>query len=214
MIRKQSDPHSLLERKLVSEAEPPCLSVENANSFPEDSANDSDFAEKLHGEKNSEDHLSERECYFSKSASMDTENEQVNFTEASLEKEMQILDQEYSNLGVEQRKLERNAESVSNEMFAECQELLQMFGLPYIIAPMEAEAQCAYMELANYVDGTVTDDSDVFLFGAQSVHKNIFDDRKYVETYLMKDIENQLGLSREKLIRMALLLGSDYTEGS
>ncbi|KAJ6691196.1 DNA REPAIR PROTEIN COMPLEMENTING XP-G CELLS [Salix koriyanagi] len=203
----------IVGEKISSEAEPPCLSVENANSFPEDSANDSDFAEKLHGEKNSEDHLSERECYFSKSASMDTENEQVNFTEASLEKEMQILDHEYSNLGVEQRKLERNAESVSNEMFAECQELLQMFGLPYIIAPMEAEAQCAYMELANYVDGTVTDDSDVFLFGAQSVHKNIFDDRKYVETYLMKDIENQLGLSREKLIRMALLLGSDYTEG-
>lgn len=61
-----------------------------------------------------------------------------------------------------------------------------MFGLPYIIAPMEAEAQCAYMELANLVDGVVTDDSDVFLFGAQSVYKNIFDDRKYVETYLMK----------------------------
>lgn len=61
-----------------------------------------------------------------------------------------------------------------------------MFGLPYIIAPMEAEAQCAYMELSNLVDGVVTDDSDVFLFGAQSVYKNIFDDRKYVETYFMK----------------------------
>lgn len=61
-----------------------------------------------------------------------------------------------------------------------------MFGIPYIIAPMEAEAQCAYMELANLVDGVVTDDSDVFLFGARSVYKNIFDDRKYVETYFMK----------------------------
>lgn len=66
------------------------------------------------------------------------------------------------------------------------QELLQMFGLPYIIAPMEAEAQCAYMEMTNLVDGVVTDDSDVFLFGARNVYKNIFDDRKYVETYLMK----------------------------
>lgn len=28
-----------------------------------------------------------------------------------------------------------------------------------------------------------------------------------------QDIENELGLTREKLIRMALLLGSDYTEG-
>lgn len=61
-----------------------------------------------------------------------------------------------------------------------------MFGLPYIIAPMEAEAQCAYMEINNLVDGVVTDDSDVFLFGARNVYKNIFDDRKYVETYFMK----------------------------
>lgn len=61
-----------------------------------------------------------------------------------------------------------------------------MFGLPYIIAPMEAEAQCAYMELEKLVDGVVTDDSDVLLFGARSVFKNIFDDRKYVETYFMK----------------------------
>ncbi|XP_027929634.1 DNA repair protein UVH3 isoform X2 [Vigna unguiculata] len=134
-------------------------------------------------------------------------------TEVSLEEEIQILGQEYINLENEQRKLERNAESVNSELFTECQELLQMFGLPYIIAPMEAEAQCAYLELEKLVDGVVTDDSDVLLFGARSVYKNIFDDRKYVETYFMEDIEKELGLTREKLIRMALLLGSDYTEG-
>lgn len=31
--------------------------------------------------------------------------------------------------------------------------------------------------------------------------------------FFCQDIEKELGLSREKLIRMALLLGSDYTEG-
>lgn len=134
-------------------------------------------------------------------------------SEASLDNEISLLRQERVDLGNEQRILERNAESVNNEMFAECQELLQMFGLPYIIAPTEAEAQCAYMEMTKLVDGVVTDDSDVFLFGARSVFKNIFDDRKYVETYFMKDIESELGLNRENLIRMAMLLGSDYTEG-
>ncbi|CAL9118255.1 unnamed protein product [Musa acuminata var. zebrina] len=140
-------------------------------------------------------------------------NNQMEVSEASLDKEISLLRQERVNLGNEQRMLERDAESVNNEMFAECQELLQMFGLPYIIAPTEAEAQCAYMEMTNLVDGVVTDDSDVFLFGARSVYKNIFDDRKYVETYFVKDIECELGLDRDKLIRMSLLLGSDYTEG-
>ncbi|KAG6504372.1 hypothetical protein ZIOFF_036704 [Zingiber officinale] len=137
----------------------------------------------------------------------------IEVSEASLDNEISLLRQERADLGNEQRILERNAESVNNEMFAECQELLQMFGLPYIIAPTEAEAQCAYMEMTKLVDGVVTDDSDVFLFGARSVFKNIFDDRKYVETYFMKDIESELGLNRENLIRMAMLLGSDYTEG-
>ena len=66
----------------------------------------------------------------------------------------------------------RNADSPTGEMYGECQELLQMFGLPYIIAPMEAEAQCAWLDQANLVDGVVTDDNDVFLFGGQHVYRS------------------------------------------
>ncbi|CAA6669033.1 unnamed protein product [Spirodela intermedia] len=155
----------------------------------------------------------EEEEYRYDTSTHESMNLRTEALESTLDEELSLLSRECRDLGDEQRKLERNAESVNNEMFAECQELLQMFGLPFIIAPMEAEAQCAYMEIMNLVDGIVTDDSDAFLFGAQNVYKNIFDDRKYVETYLMKDIENELGLNREKLIHMALLLGSDYTEG-
>uniref|UniRef100_A0A7I4ABB3 DNA repair protein UVH3 n=1 Tax=Physcomitrium patens TaxID=3218 RepID=A0A7I4ABB3_PHYPA len=132
---------------------------------------------------------------------------------AGIDKERELLLEEEAELRELQKKNERNADSVTSEMFAECQELLQMFGLPYVIAPMEAEAQCAFLDAEKLVDGVVTDDVDVFLFGGRNVYKNIFDDRKYVETYYMKDVETELGLDRDKLIRMALLLGSDYTEG-
>ncbi|XP_020554665.1 DNA repair protein UVH3 isoform X2 [Sesamum indicum] len=178
----------------------------------DDSITDLDGVKDLGKEKIYGNFSMEKEETTRNSSFMDDDKEQE-IMEAHLEEEMLFLGIEREELGSEQRKLERNAESVSNEMFAECQELLQMFGIPYIIAPMEAEAQCAFMEQSNLVDGVVTDDSDAFLFGARSVYKNIFDDRKYVETYLMKDIENELGLDREKLIHMALLLGSDYTEG-
>ncbi|MED6134844.1 hypothetical protein PIB30_040705 [Stylosanthes scabra] len=50
---------------------------------------------------------------------------------------------------------------------------------------MEAEEQCAFLETAKLV-GVITDDSDVHLFGARSVYKNIFNDRKYIETYFME----------------------------
>lgn len=55
----------------------------------------------------------------------DTKNGHFGVTEDLLEEEMMILDQECSNLGDEQRKLERNADCVSSEMFAECQVCVQ-----------------------------------------------------------------------------------------
>ncbi|CAH8267010.1 unnamed protein product [Arabidopsis lyrata] len=193
-------------QSLVTESRDPSLDVVRSQIGI---LHDTDSQNERSEENNSNEHT------FNIDSSTDFEEKSVpvEFSEANIEEEIRVLDQEFVSLGDEQRKLERNAESVSSEMFAECQELLQIFGIPYIIAPMEAEAQCAFMEQSNLVDGIVTDDSDVFLFGARSVYKNIFDDRKYVETYFMKDIEKELGLSRDKIIRMAMLLGSDYTEG-
>ena len=46
-----------------------------------------------------------------------------------------------------------------------------MFGLPYIIAPQEAEAQCAWLDEQGLVDGVVTDDADALVFGAQRVYR-------------------------------------------
>lgn len=48
-------------------------------------------------------------------------NAEIEFTEDELTNRISILEQERLNLGDEQKRLERNAESVSSEMFAECQ---------------------------------------------------------------------------------------------
>ena len=71
--------------------------------------------------------------------------------------------------------------------------MLQLFGLPYIISPGEAEAQCAYLELTKQTDGTVTEDSDIWLFGADTVYKNFFNQNQYIESYSKSVIETQLG---------------------
>jgi DNA excision repair protein ERCC-5 len=78
---------------------------------------------------------------------------------------------------------------------------------------MEAEAQCAELLQLSLVDGVVTDDSDVFLFGASKVYKNVFNQEKFVECYMANDVERELSLDRQRLIQLAYLLGSDYTTG-
>lgn len=122
-------------------------------------------------------------------------------------------EEEIRNLKKQQVKAQRDSDMVTSEMISECQELLTRFGIPYITAPTEAEAQCAELSLLGLVDGIITDDSDCFLFGGNRVYKNMFNQSKFVECYELDDIENELGLSRQKLIYLAMLLGSDYTDG-
>lgn len=113
----------------------------------------------------------------------------VNEYNLNSEERLVIAEEEY-------RSAVRSAqESISDAMFEEVRDLLNVFGLPYIIAPFEAEAQCAELEqvLASFtlrplisvklglVDGIVTEDSDVFLFGGRTVYKHIFADKKHVE---------------------------------
>ena len=122
-------------------------------------------------------------------------------------------ERELKQLRAQQKKDRRDADEVTNIMITECQQLLKLFGLPYITAPMEAEAQCAELVNLGLVDGIVTDDSDIFLFGGTRVYKNMFNQSKFVECYLSSDLEKEYALDQRKLVRIAHLLGSDYTEG-
>lgn len=122
-------------------------------------------------------------------------------------------ERELKALRSQQKKDRRDADEVTQVMIQECQQLLQLFGLPYMTAPMEAEAQCAELVKLGLVDGIVTDDSDCFLFGGTRIYKNMFNQAKFVECYLASDLEKEFDLSRQKLIGIAHLLGSDYTEG-
>ncbi|XP_052784458.1 DNA excision repair protein ERCC-5-like [Mya arenaria] len=123
------------------------------------------------------------------------------------------LVKEATQLRQDQGRQERLAASITDQMNSEAQELLQLFGIPYIVSPGEAEAQCAFLEVAGLTHGTITDDSDIWLFGGKCVFKNFFNQKKFVECFKDVNITSQLGLVRHSLINLALLCGSDYTEG-
>jgi DNA excision repair protein ERCC-5 len=145
------------------------------------------------------------------------EQEHERFTSAlnnrGIETSLAGLEEELKRLRTQQKKDRRDADEVTQTMITECQQLLALFGLPFITAPMEAEAQCAELVRLGLVDGVVTDDSDIFLFGGTRVYKNMFNQAKVVECYLANDLVSEFGLDRDRLISIAQLLGSDYTEG-
>lgn len=108
---------------------------------------------------------------------------------------------------------ERHAASINDLLVKECQELLALLGQPYVVSPGEAEAQCAWLEQQGLSHGTVTDDSDAWLFGAHCVYRHLFRPDRRPTRFLLRDLAAQLGLDRQKLVAFALLCGSDYTTG-
>ncbi|RHZ79428.1 hypothetical protein Glove_146g36 [Diversispora epigaea] len=166
----------------------------------------------------SDNSLSENYIYENIDNSMSEEvSEYARFLSELQNKDLTTIQKELSNeiqqLNEKQRKEKRDIDTITQTMINECQELLKLFGIPFITAPMEAEAQCAELLRLSLVDGIITDDCDVFLFGGTQVYKNFFDKKKYVECYIAEDFECEFQLDREKLIKLALLLGSDYSEG-
>ncbi|KAK4880815.1 hypothetical protein RN001_008961 [Aquatica leii] len=141
------------------------------------------------------------------------ENVSSPMSREQLQEIQQNIQLENIELVKEQLSKERMANSLSEQIIQDTQDLLRLFGIPYIIAPMEAEAQCAFLEIIDLTDGTITDDSDIWLFGGKTVYKNFFNQQKHVLEFRAEKIQEHYKLSREQMILLALLVGSDYTLG-
>src|SRR5277367_2721903 len=64
----------------------------------------------------------------------------------------------------EVEKFSRRTVRVTREHNEECQRLLKLMGVPYIIAPTEAEAQCAVLARAGKVYAAASEDMDTLCF--------------------------------------------------
>ncbi|KFO69610.1 Flap endonuclease GEN 1, partial [Cuculus canorus] len=106
----------------------------------------------------------------------------------------------------------RTGRSLFKAVLKECLKLLECLGVPWVQAAGEAEAMCAYLNAIGHVDGCITNDGDVFLYGAQTVYRNFAMNAKdpHLDCYTMSSIKEKLGCDRESLIGLAVLLGCDY----
>ncbi|XP_068793229.1 flap endonuclease GEN homolog 1 isoform X1 [Struthio camelus] len=111
-----------------------------------------------------------------------------------------------------QPRASRTGRSYFKSILKECLALLECLGVPWVQAAGEAEAMCAYLNANGHVDGCITNDGDVFLYGAQTVYRNFAMNAKepHLDCYTMSSIKKKLGCDRESLIGLAVLLGCDY----
>jgi len=125
----------------------------------------------------------------------------------------------------EAKKYAMQATRVNEALINDAKTLLELMGLPVVQAPSEGEAQAAYMAAKGDVYASASQDYDSLLFGAPRLVRNltITGRRKlpgkkvYVEVrpelIILEEVLNELGIDREKLVELAILVGTDYNPG-
>ncbi len=125
----------------------------------------------------------------------------------------------------EARKYAVQAIYLTQDMVADAKKLLDAMGIPWVQAPSEGEAQAAYIASKGDAWAAGSQDYDSLLFGAPRLVRNlaITGKRKlpgrnvYVtvkpEVIELEVLLKELGITREQLILIALLLGTDYNPG-
>ena len=120
------------------------------------------------------------------------------------------------------RKYAQSALKLTKEMKEESKELLSHMGIPVIEAPSEGEAQAAYMNKKGDVWAVVSQDYDSILFGATRLVRNltVSKRKKIPKTGLYTEIKpeiiyshelfDSLNITREQLIWVAMMTGTDY----
>ena len=117
----------------------------------------------------------------------------------------------------------RLATRIDAAVIGSSQRLLDLLGVPWLTAPSEGEAQAARMAADGAVAYAVSQDYDALLFGAPDLARNItisgrrrLHGRTVVvepERIRLAEVLDGLGVTREELIEVGILVGTDFNAG-
>jgi exonuclease-1 len=138
---------------------------------------------------------------------------------AARRRESRIKGLEFLRLGkpsLAQAELQKSID-VTPEMARQLIDELNKLSLPYIVAPYEADSQMVYLERCGLVNGIVSEDSDLLVFGAHCLLTKL---DQYGECIMInrddftacRDI-SLVGWSDADFRLMAILNGCDYLPG-
>lgn len=111
----------------------------------------------------------------------------------------------------------QKAIDISPEMARHLIEELKKEGVPYVVAPYEADAQLVYLERHGLISGIITEDSDLLVFGAKRLLTKLDPYGNCVEVNrrdfcAVREI-SLTGWTDDQFRQMAIFSGCDYLEG-
>jgi flap endonuclease-1 len=123
----------------------------------------------------------------------------------------------------EAKKFAQQTSKLTSDMIEESKKLIQYMGIPIVQATSEGEAQSAYLVEKGDAWGCGSQDYDTLLFGGERLIRNfaVSRSKKVRDTKITLDIEfislskllETLGITRDQLIEMGILIGVDFFPG-
>lgn len=94
-------------------------------------------------------------------------------------------------------------------------ELLDKFGMPWHVAPGEAEAECAHLQMLGLVDAVLSEDVDTMMFGCTMMLRNWHAQGSsktptHVDIYQAQSVLDSFDIDRQGMILVAMMSGGDY----
>ena len=114
---------------------------------------------------------------------------------------------------------------LTDAMIGESKSLLSTLGIPYVQAPSDGEAAAAYLTKKDLAFAAASQDYDSVLFGATRLVRNLAvsgrrkvpNKNAYVdvepEMYEYASVLKETGLSRDQLVDVGILIGTDFNPG-
>ncbi|MCW3140961.1 MAG: flap endonuclease-1 [Methanophagales archaeon] len=112
-------------------------------------------------------------------------------------------------------KYARASARIDMTIVEEAKRLLTYLGIPCVQAASEGEAQAAYMVRRGDAELVSSQDYDSLLFGAPTMIRNLSAARRKAtpEVIELKELEEKHGITREELVDIAILVGTDFNPG-
>lgn len=113
------------------------------------------------------------------------------------------------------RKFAIRSSKMSEYIIDSSKKLLTLMGIPYVDAFGEGEAQAAYMVKNGDAWAVASQDYDCLLFGSERIVRNLtmsnnVSNLEYLE---LKKVLKKLEITREELVDLSLLVGTDFNHG-
>jgi flap endonuclease-1 len=151
---------------------------------------------------------------------LDTIKERKKIKDEAKEKMLKAEDEEDFE---DVRKYAQMTSKLDEDMIVESKKLIENMGIPIVQARSEGEAQSAYIVQKGDAWACASQDYDTLLFGGERLIRNFAVSRtkKVKDTSVTLDIEyislpkllENLKITREQLIEMGILIGTDFFEG-